>query len=38
MNGDWSKISRVNDEEPIREELFSIERLEQCAPMLADEH
>jgi cyclic beta-1,2-glucan glucanotransferase len=38
MNGDWSKTSRVNDEEPIREELFSIERLEQCAPMLADEH
>jgi cyclic beta-1,2-glucan synthetase len=38
MNGDWSKTSRVNDEELIREELYSIERLEQCAPMLADEH
>jgi cyclic beta-1,2-glucan synthetase len=38
MNGDWSKTSRVNDEEPIREELFSIERLEQRAPMLANEH
>ncbi len=38
MNGEWSKTSRVNDEEPIREELFSIERLEQYAPMLADEH
>jgi cyclic beta-1,2-glucan synthetase len=38
MNGDWSKTSGVNDEEPIREELFSIERLEQYAAMLADEH
>jgi hypothetical protein len=38
MNGDWSKTSRVNDEETIREELFSIERLEQYAPMLANEH
>jgi hypothetical protein len=40
MNGDWSKTSGVgvNDEEPIREELFSIERLEQYVAMLADEH
>lgn len=38
MNGDWSKTSRANDEEPIREELFSIERLEQYAPILADGH
>src|SRR6266545_726988 len=38
MNGYWSETSRVNDEEPIREELFSIERLEQYAAMLADEH
>ena len=38
MNGYWSETSRVNDEEPIREELFSVERLEQYAPMLANEH
>ena len=38
MNGDWSKTSGTEDEEPIREELFSIERLEQYASMLADEH
>jgi hypothetical protein len=31
MNGDWSKASNVNDEETIREELFSVERLEQYA-------
>ncbi|MDX2033697.1 MAG: glucoamylase family protein, partial [Blastocatellia bacterium] len=38
MNGDWAKTSRAHDEEPIREELFSIERLEQYAPILAREH
>ncbi|MBS1217029.1 MAG: hypothetical protein H6R21_162 [Proteobacteria bacterium] len=32
MAGNWS------DEEPIRRELFSIERLEQCATLLAAEH
>jgi cyclic beta-1,2-glucan synthetase len=32
MSGKWS------DEEPIRGEIFSVERLEQCAAMLAAEH
>src|SRR5215813_2886635 len=34
----WLKGSKRFDEEPIREELFSVERLEQYAATLAAEH
>lgn len=38
INGDRKKPHPDNSEEPIREELFSLERLEQQAPLLAQEH
>src|SRR5215510_5631804 len=34
----WTKWSTADNEEPIREELFSVERLEQYAATLAAEH